>query len=55
MGHIFVAGFGDGTVGVYDRRNPPEASLVRLWEEHQTWVQNVHLQRRGNRELVSAR
>ncbi|PWN49601.1 hypothetical protein IE53DRAFT_135871 [Violaceomyces palustris] len=54
MGHIFVAGFGDGTVGVYDRRNPPEASLVRLWEEHQTWIQNVHLQKRGNRELVTA-
>lgn len=54
FGHLFVAGFGDGTVGVYDRRNPPEASLVRLWEEHQTWVQNVHLQKRGSRELVTA-
>ncbi|KAE8233267.1 hypothetical protein CF326_g1698 [Tilletia indica] len=53
VGHIFVAGFGDGTVGVYDRRNPPKASLVRLWEEHQTWVQNVRLQRYGTRELVS--
>ncbi|SPO20502.1 related to KOG1 - Subunit of TORC1, a rapamycin-sensitive complex involved in growth control [Ustilago trichophora] len=54
FGHLFVAGFGDGTVGVYDRRNPPEASLVRLWEEHQTWVQDVHLQKRGSRELVTA-
>ncbi|PWN27133.1 hypothetical protein BDZ90DRAFT_232692 [Jaminaea rosea] len=54
VGHIFVAGFGNGTVAVYDRRNPPEASLVRLWEEHGTWVHNVHLQKRGNRELVSA-
>ncbi|CAD6976910.1 unnamed protein product [Tilletia controversa] len=53
IGQIFVAGFGDGTVGVYDRRNPPKASLVRLWEEHQTWVQNVRLQRYGTRELVS--
>ncbi|KAK0540795.1 Target of rapamycin complex 1 subunit kog1 [Tilletia horrida] len=53
VGHIFVAGFGDGTVGVYDRRNPPKASLVRLWEEHQTWVQTVRLQRYGTRELVS--
>lgn len=49
-----MAGFGNGTVAVYDRRNPPEASLVRLWEEHQTWVHKVHLQKRGNRELVSA-
>lgn len=54
IGHIFVAGFGNGTVAVYDRRNPPEASLVRLWEEHQTWVHKVHLQKRGNRELISA-
>lgn len=54
IGHIFVAGFGDGTVGVYDRRNPPEASLVRLWTEHRTWVHKVHLQKHGNRELVSA-
>lgn len=53
VGHIFVAGFGDGTVGVYDMRNPPESTLVRLWEEHQTWVNRVQLQRRGNRELVS--
>ncbi|PWN19563.1 hypothetical protein BCV69DRAFT_290858, partial [Microstroma glucosiphilum] len=54
IGHIFVAGFGDGTVGVYDRRNPPEASLVRLWTEHRTWVHKVHLQKHSNRELVSA-
>ncbi|KDN45901.1 hypothetical protein K437DRAFT_285267 [Tilletiaria anomala UBC 951] len=53
MGHIFVAGFGDGTVGVYDRRNPPDAGLVRLWEEHQSWISKVQLQKRGNRELVS--
>lgn len=53
VGHIFVAGFGDGTVGVYDMRNPPESTLVRLWEEHQTWVNKVQLQKRGNRELVS--
>ena len=54
IGHIFVAGFGDGTVGVYDRRNPPEASLVRLWEEHTSWISKVQLQKRGNRELISA-
>lgn len=54
VGHIFVCGFGDGAIGVYDRRIPPELSLVRLWEEHANWVTNVHLQKRGNRELVSA-
>ena len=54
VGHIYVCGFGDGTIGVYDRRIPPELSLVRLWEEHSNWITNICLQRRGNRELVSA-
>lgn len=54
VGHIFVCGFGDGAIGVYDRRIPPELSLVRLWEEHANWITNVHLQKRGNRELISA-
>lgn len=54
IGHIFVCGFGDGTIGTYDRRLPPELSLVRLWEEHSHWITSVHLQERGNRELVSA-
>lgn len=54
IGHLFMAGFGDGSIGVYDQRNPPASSLVRLWEEHHALVQNVHLQRHGQRELVSA-
>lgn len=54
VGHIYVCGFGDGTIGVYDRRIPPELSLVRLWEEHSNWITNISLQKRGNRELISA-
>lgn len=54
LGHLFVAGFGDGSIGVYDQRNPPASSMVRLWEEHNAWVQTVHLQKHGNRELLSA-
>ena len=54
IGHLFMAGFGDGSIGVYDQRNPPTSSLVQLWEEHNAWVQTVHLQRHGARELVSA-
>ena len=54
IGHLVVAGFGDGAIGVYDQRHPPASSLVRLWEEHREWVQHVHLQRFGARELVSA-
>lgn len=54
IGHIFVCGFGNGTIATYDRRNPPETSLVRMWREHPDWISNVHLQKRSNRELVSA-
>ncbi|OLL23090.1 WD repeat-containing protein mip1 [Neolecta irregularis DAH-3] len=53
-GNVFVAGFGDGAVRVYDKRNKPRDSMVRSWKEHKSWVSKVHLQRGGNRELASA-
>lgn len=53
-GHIFVAGFGDGAIRVYDRRLPPRDSMVKVWKNHEkAWVVNVHMQRGGERELVS--
>ncbi|KAI9817705.1 MAG: hypothetical protein M1832_004599 [Thelocarpon impressellum] len=52
-GDIFVAGFGDGAVRVYDQRNRPREAMVRVWREHRQWITNVHLQRGGPRELVS--
>ncbi|GAO50281.1 hypothetical protein G7K_4411-t1 [Saitoella complicata NRRL Y-17804] len=52
-GNIFVAGFGDGAVRVYDRRLPPRDAMVKVWKDHKTWIANVHMQRGGNRELVS--
>ncbi|TIC71829.1 hypothetical protein E3Q00_04400 [Wallemia mellicola] len=53
MGNIVIAGFGDGTVRVYDRREDSRNSCVAHYREHLSWVQNIHLQRGGNRELVS--
>ena len=52
-GNVFVAGFGDGAVRVYDQRLPNPSSLVQVWKEHPQWVTNVHMQRGGRRELVS--
>jgi regulator-associated protein of mTOR len=52
-GQIFVAGFGDGVVRVFDQRLNPRTAMVRIWREHQQWVTNVHMQRGGVRELVS--
>ena len=52
-GHIFVAGFGDGAIRVFDQRLAPRESMVKIWREHKQWISNVHMQRGGVRELVS--
>lgn len=54
-GNIFVSGFGDGSIRVYDRRLDPRDSMVKLWRSNgeRTWITNVHMQRGGYRELVS--
>ncbi|KID72660.1 Target of rapamycin complex 1 subunit mip1 [Metarhizium brunneum] len=55
-GNIFVAGFGDGAVRVFDTRLRPQDSMVRKWkdESDRQWIKSVHMQRGGQRELVSA-
>ncbi|KAL2269067.1 hypothetical protein VTJ83DRAFT_3913 [Remersonia thermophila] len=54
-GNIFVAGFGDGAVRVFDTRVRPQESMVRKWkDESRQWVRSVHMQRGGQRELLSA-
>lgn len=52
-GNIFVAGFGDGAVRVFDQRLKPTTAMVKVWREHKQWITNVHMQRGGLRELVS--
>ncbi|KAK9463661.1 raptor N-terminal caspase like domain-containing protein [Lipomyces oligophaga] len=52
-GHIFIAGFGDGALRVYDRRIDPREAMVKVWKYHKSWVINVHMQRGGARELAS--
>ncbi|KAK7419537.1 Target of rapamycin complex 1 subunit kog1 [Neonectria punicea] len=55
-GNMFVAGFGDGAVRVFDTRNRPQESMVRKWkdESDRQWIKSVHMQRGGQRELLSA-
>lgn len=53
QGDIFAAGYGDGAVRVFDQRLKPAQSQVRVWREHKQWITNVHMQRGGQRELVS--
>lgn len=65
-GNIFIAGFTDGTLRVYDRRLDARESMVKTWnnskgQNHQNpshsigtgSIVNVHMQRGGLRELVS--
>ncbi|KAI0405953.1 raptor N-terminal caspase like domain-containing protein [Xylaria palmicola] len=55
-GNIFVAGFGDGAVRVFDTRLRPQESMVKKWKDEtdRQWIRNVHMQRGGQRELLSA-
>ncbi|RMD42570.1 hypothetical protein DV735_g2542, partial [Chaetothyriales sp. CBS 134920] len=52
-GNIFVAGFGDGVVRVYDQRAASKTAMQVAWREHRQWITNVKMQRGGLRELVS--
>jgi regulator-associated protein of mTOR len=65
-GNLFIGGFDDGSLRVYDRRLDPRESLVKTWRNpkssngypnhyHSTssGIINVHMQRGGSRELVS--
>ncbi|BEI86430.1 hypothetical protein CcaverHIS002_0607170 [Cutaneotrichosporon cavernicola] len=53
-GNVFVAGFGDGVVRLFDKRLEDASQVVlRTWRKHHTWIQSVHLQRGGHRELVT--
>ncbi|WPK25434.1 hypothetical protein PUMCH_002751 [Australozyma saopauloensis] len=60
-GNIFVAGFEDGTIRVYDRRLDTRESMVKVWQGGRNGtknmgrgaIRNVHMQRGGFRELVS--
>lgn len=55
-GDIMAAAFGDGALRVYDTRLPPRETMVKAWKGyHRSWVKKVHMQRGGNRELLSGR
>ncbi|KAM9938998.1 hypothetical protein OXX80_001537 [Metschnikowia pulcherrima] len=60
-GDVFVAGFDDGSLRVYDRRLDSRESMVKVWQNGRGGaknigrgsIRNVHMQRGGFRELVS--
>ncbi|KAI5954778.1 KOG1 [Candida theae] len=64
-GNIFVAGFDDGSIRVYDQRLDARESMVRMWKQSrqpngqpfrnvgQGSIKNIQMQRGGYRELIS--
>lgn len=52
---VFVAGFGDGVVKLFDRRLEEEDSVVRTYREHAVWVQSARWQKGAGKGLLSAR
>lgn len=55
-GNLFIAGFGDGALRVFDARNKPSEAMVKKWKDDtdKNWIKSVHMQRGGQRELLSA-
>lgn len=52
---VFMAGFGDGTVKVFDRRLNEDDAITRVFRGHTSWVQNVRWQKGIHRDIMSAR
>lgn len=55
-GNVFLAGFADGSIRVYDRRLASRESMVKTWKDpnpRRSLVNTLHMQRGGYRELVS--
>ena len=50
---MFVAGYGDGAIRVFDERERPASALKQAYRAHKQWIINVHMQRGGMRELIS--
>ncbi|TDL29563.1 hypothetical protein BD410DRAFT_780006 [Rickenella mellea] len=51
---VFLAGFGDGVVKLFDRRMDEDDAVVRTYQEHSTWVQNIRWQKGTGKSLLSA-
>jgi len=55
-GRTFVAGFGSGTIKVFDTRaKHPDSVILRNCREHRSWIANVCSQTGGTNELMSGR
>ncbi|RUS73614.1 hypothetical protein EGW08_018620, partial [Elysia chlorotica] len=51
---LLIAGCGDGSVRLFDRRLNPSECRVMTLKEHESWILKVHLQRGSEGKIVSA-
>ncbi|GLG94261.1 Regulatory-associated protein of mTOR [Gryllus bimaculatus] len=53
--NLLVAGCGDGSIRLFDRRLPPHEARIMTWREHASWVVGVHLRfpTTGARRVIS--
>lgn len=55
-GNVYVTGFGDGVVRLFDKRSDAGATAtIQIWRKHHTWIQSVHIQRSGLKEIITGR
>ncbi|KAL8742273.1 MAG: hypothetical protein Q9190_005213 [Brigantiaea leucoxantha] len=52
-GHIYAAGYADGSIRVFDMRHRAVSAMALVWRQNYQWITNVHIQRGGTRELLS--
>lgn len=50
---LIVAGLGDGSVRVFDRRMGPSECRVMTYREHGAWVVKAHLQKKTDGNIIS--
>jgi regulator-associated protein of mTOR len=54
-GDMFVAGFGDGVVRLFDKRMAEANGVVKVLRQHHTWIKTVGVVQGDGRDLISAR
>lgn len=55
-GNVYITGFGDGVVRLFDKRShAAEQAIIHIWRKHHTWIQSVHIQRAGLKEIITGR
>ncbi len=52
---VLLASFADGVIKVFDRRLEEEDAVVRSFNEHTNWIQNVRWHPQFGNQFLSAR